>query len=279
MKNFYVKDADALVRYFDIPGADDGAVRVYLAGLSSPSTVIWLDAAMHPLLRGRRSLFIDYIGSGFSDKSHSFDHQMAHHADYIAAILDHEGLSGCEVIGHSMGGTVGIYLALQRPDLVSKLIVAEGNLAPGGGPGTRYIAGFSEEQWLFDEYPDYMSKLRQKAREGDARSMLAGAAWEASDPYGIYHQSRSLVELPDDFMAQFFSLEMPVTFIYGDENLPENNNGEIWPDSPEPETLTSQGIHVEVVANSGHLMMVDNPDGFAKAVAEGLSINARQDNP
>lgn len=270
MKSFYVEHADAFVRYFDILGETDAPPRVYLAGLSSPSTVIWLDTAMHPLVRGRRSLFIDYIGSGFSDKSNSFDHQMAHHADYVAAILDREGLSGCEILGHSMGGTVGIYLAMQRPDLVSKLIVAEGNLAPGGGPGTRYIANFSEEEWLYNQYPDYMTKLRRKARDGHLSAQFSCGAWEASDPYGIYHQSRSLVGLPDDFMAQIFSLDVPISFIYGDANLPENNNGEIWPDSPEPETLTSQGIKVGVVANSGHMMMVDNLEGFAEVVAEAL---------
>ena len=271
MKSFFVEQYDAFVRYFDIPGYDDGATRVYLAGLSSASTAICLDVAMHPAVRGRRTLLIDYIGSGFSDKSHTFDHTMPNHADYVAAILDKEGLSGCEVIGHSMGGTVGIYLALQRPDLVSKLVVAEGNLAAGGGPGTRHIASFSEQEWLFNEYPASMTNTRKRARDGDKRAMMASGAWEASDPYGIYYQSRSLVELPDDFMEQFFSLEMPVGFIYGDANLPENNNGEVWPDSPEPETLTSRGIKVGIVPDSGHMMMVDNLDGYAKVVAELLA--------
>lgn len=273
MKSYYVKDYDAFVRYFDIAGgSDDDSARVYLAGLSSPSTAIWLDIATHHLVRGRRSLLIDYIGSGFSDKSTNFDHAMAHHAEYVAEILDHEGLSGCEILGHSMGGTIGIYLALQRPDLVNKLIMAESNLAGGGGPGTRYIASFSEEQWLYDEYPAYMTLLRKKAREGDTNAAMNVGAWEASDPYGIYWQSRSLVALSDEFTEQALNLNIPTAFIYGDKNLPENNDGKIFPDSPEPDTLTSRGIHVGVVPNSGHMMMVDNLDGFAEVVAEALSI-------
>ena len=271
MKSFYVEPHDAIVRYFDIAGDNDGATRIYLAGLSSPSTAVWLDVAMHPLVRGRRTLLIDYIGSGFSDKSTNFDHAMEGHAEYIASILDHEGLSGCEILGHSMGGTVGIYLALNRPDLVSKLVMSESNLAGGGGPGTRYIASFSEEAWLYDEYPSYMTKLRQKARRGDAEAMFNAGAWEASDPYGIYWQSRSLVELTDEFAEQALNLDIPTAFIYGDKNLPENNDGKIFPDSPKPETLTAHGIHVGVVPNSGHMMMVDNLEGYAEVIAEALN--------
>ncbi len=271
LKSFYVSEYDAFVRYFDIAGADDATVRVFISGLSTPSTAGLLDVALHPLLRGRRTLLIDYIGSGFSDKSNTFDHSMPKHADYVAAILDHEGITDCEYVGHSMGGTVGIYLTLNRPDLVSKLVIAEGNLAAGGGPGTRYIASFSEHDYINDIHPKHMENLRRKARAGNQNAMMEAGAWEASDPYGIYRQSRSLVDLPDDFMAQFFSIQIPVTFIYGDANLPENNNGQVFPDSPETETLSAQGVHIGIVENSGHMMMVDNLDGFAQVIADALA--------
>lgn len=272
MKSFYVSEYDAFVRYFDIAGEDnDAPARVFISGLSTPATAGLLSVALHPLLRGQRTVLIDYIGSGFSDKSDTFDHSMPKHADYVAAILDHEGITGCDYIGHSMGGTVGIYLTLQRPDLVNKLVIAEGNLAPGGGPGTRYIASFSEDEYVQTIHPQYMANMHQKAREGDAGAAMVAGAWEASDPYGIYRQSRSLVDLPDDFMSQVFSIDIPVTFIYGDANLPENNDGKVFPDSPETETLTSQGIHVGIVENSGHMMMVDNLDGFAQVIADALA--------
>ena len=55
------------------------------------------------------------------------------HAETVALILDHENIKSAIVVGHSMGGTVAIMLAISRPDLVSKLIVGEGNIVPGGG--------------------------------------------------------------------------------------------------------------------------------------------------
>ncbi|MEM9950473.1 MAG: alpha/beta hydrolase [Chloroflexota bacterium] len=276
MKSYYVKAHHAFVRYFDIPavsGHEALPTRIFLSGLSTPATAGLLDVAMHPAVRGRRSLLIDTIGSGFSDKSSTFDHTMPHHAHYIANILDHEGLSGCEFIGHSMGGTIALYIALQRPDLVSQLVLAESNLAAGGGPGTRYIASFTESDWINGEHAQYMANLNAKAREGNAGATFVAGAWEASDPYGVYHQSKSLVNLPTDFMQQIATIHQPITFIYGDANLPENNNGEIWPDSPEPETLTAVGIKVGIVENSGHMMMVDNLDGFAQVVAKALKTD------
>lgn len=271
MKSFYVEAYDAFMRYFDIDGTVDGAVRVYLCGLSTPASAGLLSLASHPDVRGRRSLLIDYVGSGFSDKSSTFDHSMPKQAETIAAILDHEGISQCELVGHSMGGTVGIYLALQRPDLVSKLVICEANIEAGGGPGTRYIAGFSESEWLYDEYPQYMTRMKQAARTGDAQAQFVAGAWEASDPYGIYWQSVSLVNLPTTFTEQFFNLNIPVTFVYGDANLPENNDGQVFPDSPEPERLSKNGIGIGIVENSGHMMMVDNLDSFAQVVSKALA--------
>ena len=78
----------------------------------------------------------------------------------VAAVLVAEGLKGCTVIGHSMGGTVGAYLAIQHPSLVSKLIIAEGNLEAGGGPGTRRIANYDETEWLNSIFDNQVEAMR-----------------------------------------------------------------------------------------------------------------------
>ena len=38
-------------------------------------------------------------------------------------------------MGHSFGGAGAVQLAFQRPELVKSLLIAEGNLITGGGPG------------------------------------------------------------------------------------------------------------------------------------------------
>jgi pimeloyl-ACP methyl ester carboxylesterase len=48
-------------------------------------------------------------------------------ADDVAALMAHLSLAQADVVGHSMGGNVGLRLAMQHPDLVRKLVVISGN--------------------------------------------------------------------------------------------------------------------------------------------------------
>ena len=78
MKSILIPEYRAFVRYFDIVG-DESTTFVYLAGLSTSAVLGLLDIATHPKIRGKRSLLIDYLGSGFSDIPTGFDHSMEHH--------------------------------------------------------------------------------------------------------------------------------------------------------------------------------------------------------
>lgn len=274
MKSLYVEKQDAFVRYFDIPASDPQKTtpRIFISGLSTPSTAGLLSLAMHPLVRGHRTLLVDYFGSGFSDNPPDFDHTMASHAEVVRAVIEHEKLSQVDIIGHSMGGTVAIYVAMQKKNLVRRIICAEGNLQAGGGPGTRRIAAFTQEDWLTIEHQAHMDKLSKRARDGNVDAQMVAGAWRSSDGRGIYLQSQSLVNLSEDFPQQIFALNktVPVIFVYGEQNLPANNDGAVWPDSPEPIWLENNGVAYDVVPKSGHMMMVDNFDGFAQVVAKAL---------
>ncbi|MEO1164781.1 MAG: hypothetical protein AAFV98_13410 [Chloroflexota bacterium] len=62
MKSLYIEKYDAFVRYFDIPASDPKktTLRIYISGLSTPATAGLLSLATHPLVRGHRTLLIDY---------------------------------------------------------------------------------------------------------------------------------------------------------------------------------------------------------------------------
>ena len=88
---------------------------------------------MNPSLAGYHSVLIDFLGFGFSDRPEGFGYTLEDHAQTVAELHDHLGLRHCALIGHSMGGSVAITLAAIRPEIVSRLVIAEGNLDPGGG--------------------------------------------------------------------------------------------------------------------------------------------------
>ena len=124
MKSLFLSEFDTTIRYHEIKG--EGRPVIYLAALSLPSLPNFLSIATHPAMASRHSILIDYLGVGHSDHPEGFDYSLENHAKTIADVLDHENLKNCIVIGHSMGGTVGVLLAMARPDLVSHLFVCEG---------------------------------------------------------------------------------------------------------------------------------------------------------
>ncbi|EFL15185.1 predicted protein, partial [Streptomyces sp. C] len=106
------------IRWVELPGAD--APRVYLHGLGSTSPAYFAATAVHPLLAGRRSLLLDMLGHGHSDRPETFSYTLEAHADAVAEAMTAAGAEGAEVIAHSMGGAVAIVLAARHPRLVSR---------------------------------------------------------------------------------------------------------------------------------------------------------------
>ena len=54
-------------------------------------------------------------------------------ANDVVALLDHLGISSAHVLGHSMGGRIGLSMTLNFPGRVKSLILA----ASGSGPAAR----------------------------------------------------------------------------------------------------------------------------------------------
>ena len=168
-----------------------------------------------------------------------------------------------------MGGTVGVYIADMRPEMVSNLILAESNLSPGGGVGTKWVTSFTEQNWIEKEYPKYLLTQQNRAKKGDVLGVLVTALWRDVDPRGVYRSALSLVNLPDTFKMKLYNLSIPRYFIYGEQNYPKNPK-EATPDTPDPEELQKHGIEPIIISNSGHFMQVDNLKGFIEAIHECL---------
>jgi len=84
---------------------------------------------------GLRALVPDSLGFGYSSKP-DVDYELDFILDGLKSWLRGLGIERCAVIGNSHGGALAIKLALDLPDLVTKLIL----MAPGGlEPRERYM--------------------------------------------------------------------------------------------------------------------------------------------
>lgn len=77
--------------------------------------------------RGFRVIVPDTLGYGHSSKA-DCDHDLSYVVGGVQRLLDAIGVSSCAVVGNSHGGAMAIRLALDRPELVTKLVL----MAPGG---------------------------------------------------------------------------------------------------------------------------------------------------
>lgn len=62
-------------------------------------------------------------------------------ANDIVALLDHLGIRSAHVLGHSMGGRIGLSMTLNFPGRVKSLILAASGSGPAARPGSDCITG------------------------------------------------------------------------------------------------------------------------------------------
>ena len=158
-------------------------------------------------------------------------------------------------------------LAISRPDLVSKLIVGEGNLVPGGGAGKSKIASYSKPEFIEKIYPQWCEERVASAKKGEEMATLISGMWKTVNVEGLYENSRSLVGLDIGFKEKFFNLKIPKLFLYGENSIPKNTS-DAKPDVPDPNELKENGIIIDVVANAGHFLMLENLNGFVEVITK-----------
>ncbi|MET9962789.1 alpha/beta hydrolase [Streptomyces sp. NPDC006326] len=254
MRNAVVTPEGDRIRWVELPGEDPS--RVYVHGLGATSPAYFAAVAVHPLLAGRRSLLVDLLGHGLSDRPTGFDYTLEAHADALAHALTGAGVRDAELIAHSMGGSVAIVMAARHPQLVSRLVLVDANLDPlpprPGSGGSSGIAAYSEQEFLTGGWEEV------RDRSGDhwwATMRLAGR--EALHRSAV-HLTRGSVPTMRELLLD---LEIPRTYL-----LPEA-------DGPLPgtEALTAAGVDVVAVPDCGHNIMLDNPEAFARATAAALA--------
>jgi len=263
VKSLFLSDVGAVIRYHDLPGVEPAVVLVHGLGAAGSSDLI--GAACQPSLDRRRRLVIDLLGFGYSDRPQGFGYRLEDHAATVAAVLEAAEVAGCGVVGHSMGGTVAIVLASLRPDLVSALVVAEGNLDPGVGSGSAWIAAWSEEEYLARGHAEMLAGIDAAAATGDPGWSAYAAAFRLADPLAVHRSAVGLLApIEPTARERLCRFAGPKAYVFGEQSLPD----------PDQERLAAAGVAVLVVPGATHAMAVERPDDFARLVGGFLDSAA-----
>lgn len=160
-------------RYYDAGGirtrvleAGEGHPLVLLHGTGGHAETYARNIV--PLSKHFRTLAIDMIGHGFSDRA-SGDYSLDTFADHVVRLLDAVGAESCFLEGESLGGGVACWTALKYPDRVDALCLNTGILARPDEKGLRELA-------------DLETRTRQLGEDLSRETIRRRLEWLVLDP-------------------------------------------------------------------------------------------------
>jgi pimeloyl-ACP methyl ester carboxylesterase len=245
--------AGNVVRWYDFPGRGPARIFIHGLGCGGGAWTFW-KLVGHPALGGHRSLVIDLPGHGMSDRPVDWSYSLDDHASVVARICEAVAVDGVDLVGHSMGGDIGVVVAARYAGIVGRLVVAEPNLDPlppsSTGRMSQRIAAQSETAFIGRGYDELV------ASEVLMRPML-----RLSDPRAVYRSAVSLItQTSPTTREMLLAMDIPRTFI----------RGELGETIREADGLRAAGVETVTIPRAGHFMMHDAADAFASAISAAL---------
>jgi len=116
-----------------------GQPIVFIPGTGFAGNV-WIESQAEELARSHQVIVHDPRGCGRSTHAKGV-YTIDVMGNDVVALLEHLGLPHAHVIGHSMGGRIGLSIALNFPGKVKSLIIAAGGSGPAGKEGPESVPG------------------------------------------------------------------------------------------------------------------------------------------
>lgn len=242
---------------------------ILIPGLSS-SPEVW-DSTVAHLGDGWRVHRIHVQGfAGAPAKANAEGNVAAPVAEEIARYIREKGLNKPAVVGHSMGGTMGIMLAARHPDLVGRLMVVD--MVPWmgamfGPPG----ATVEQVRPVADQIHAGMSAGPDEAYQAQAAAAITGMINTESLRAGPLEDARTSDRrvsanayrelIVTDLRPELADITVPTEVVYVKFNDPRMTP-EITDGIYQASFATLPGVELNRIDDAAHFVMFDQPAAF-----------------
>ena len=200
-------------------------------------------------------------------------------AEEIARYIREAKLKQPAVIGHSMGGTIGMMLASRHPDSLSRLMVVDMHpflgtffAGPGAAPAKVEAVADGVAAGMRAATPEQRSKRANDTIAGmvNTEAMRPGAVQDSmgSDPDVSIRAYRELIVT--NLMPELPKIGVPVTVLYVQPKtvpLPAEQFDAVYKGAYAP----VKNLTLKRIPDSAHFIMWDQPQRFRSEAAAFLS--------
>jgi pimeloyl-ACP methyl ester carboxylesterase len=263
---------------FTVEVRGKGPDVILIPGLSS-SREIWEGTAK--ALQGRYRLHVVQVAgfAGAPTAGNAEGKVAAGVAEGLAGYIQAKGLKKPAVIGHSMGGTIGMMLAARHPDLVGKLMVVDmfPNLAVAFFGPTATPDAIAKNAAMFRQTIESAPQDQFVAQQ--TQTIAGMVLTESARPAIVGHSltsdrkvsGRSMEELLTTNLAPELSkITAPTTVVWAWNKAtpaPADVFGSWYKSAYEP----VKGAKVVRIDDSAHFIMIDQPAKFMAEVETFLA--------
>lgn len=226
---------------------------------------VWQDSMIHLADRcGYKVYALDFWGFGESAKANTPPFRLNSYVEMVDQFMESLGILRAPVLGHSMGGTVALRLALEHPDRVTRVAVVG---SPIVGASLNLFLKMAGIDWVAHtvwRVPALLRMVIVANTIGDServRKMILRDVERTS----IESFFRSIGDLHrTDLRQPLHRLKIPSLGIYGKaDNIVNPKQAQVL-------AASVPGATIQIMSRSRHFVMLDEPEVFHQTVTEFL---------